>query len=205
MAAPRIYEVGERYGRLTVCRRRVPPDLYVDCICECGTLKSVRMFDLGRKTWSCGCLQAETRIAVNVTHGHARGRSQGGFTPTYVVWAAMRARCTNPSNPNYADYGGRGIAVCARWANYEDFLSDMGERPSGLTIERIDNDAGYCLENCRWATREEQSRNRRPRKLQSHCGAGHKYLPGRDERGRQRCAECKAARDARYRQGVRAR
>jgi len=73
----------------------------------------------------------------------------------------MRLRCENPRHPSYPRYGGRGIRICARWHVFENFLQDMGERPPGLSIDRIDNDLGYFKENCRWATRSEQMKNKR--------------------------------------------
>jgi hypothetical protein len=86
-------------------------------------------------------------------------------TPVYKRWSAMLGRCRNPNNPGYKHYGGRGIAVCERWLLFENFYADMGDVPLGLTLERIDNDAGYSPDNCRWATRTEQGRNKRNVKL----------------------------------------
>lgn len=100
--------------------------------------------------------------AKKVQHGHSVG---GKLSRTYTTWAQMKQRCNNPNKPEYKYYGGRGITVCAEWNDFASFLRDMGERPAGTELERIDNDAGYCLENCRWATHEENSRNRRPVKL----------------------------------------
>lgn len=82
-------------------------------------------------------------------------------TPVYYAWKAMRQRCGNPNNPDYFMYGGRGIKVCDRWQNFENFYQDMGERPQGKTLDRIDNSKGYSLENCKWHTPKQQSNNTR--------------------------------------------
>lgn len=92
-----------------------------------------------------------------VTHGHS---SNGKRTGTYVSWQQMISRCTDPRCPSWPRYGGRGIRVCRRWRKFENFLADMGERPSGTSIERIRSARGYAPGNCRWATSPEQSRNK---------------------------------------------
>lgn len=84
---------------------------------------------------------------------------------TYESWNDIIKRCTNPNHKRYKDWGGRGIKVCERWLKFEHFLEDMGECPNGLTIDRINNDGNYCKENCRWATRKKQCRNKRNNRL----------------------------------------
>jgi hypothetical protein len=91
-------------------------------------------------------------------HGHFAG---GKPSPTYSSWSAMLQRCTNPESESYADYGGRGITVCERWLRFENFLADVGNRPDGTTLDRIDNDRGYEPDNVRWATRAVQNANQR--------------------------------------------
>ena len=125
------------------------------CECSCGNTLTVRGGDLvNGTTKSCGCLRKEVATLHNTSHGHTG-------SPTYHVWEAMLSRCRNPSNPNYFDYGGRNIFVCERWYKFENFLEDMGEKPEGLSIERTDNNSGYSLDNCVWASMTTQARNRR--------------------------------------------
>lgn len=158
--------VGEVFGRLTVVERagmRGTRTLWA-CFCECGNPHAATTSDLRYGgVQSCGCLLAG-RTAKNYRHGHST-RSLG-FTRTYNSWRAMIDRCTNPNNIGWENYGGRGITICDRWVNsFESFLSDMGDRPKGLTLDRIDNDGNYNPINCRWATWQEQRSNtRRPAK-----------------------------------------
>ncbi len=95
--------------------------------------------------------------------------------PLYSIWNSMKQRCLNPNNRAYPNYGGRGITVCKRWIDsFDSFVSDMGERPNGYLIDRIDNDGPYSPSNCRWTDRKTQQRNQRRTRLVTIGGATHK-------------------------------
>jgi hypothetical protein len=96
-------------------------------------------------------------------------------TSEYDIWAAMIQRATNPKNARYADYGGRGIGVCERWLEFTNFYADMGPRPDGKSLDRVNNDLGYSPENCRWATWVEQRHNQRPHRRRTHCKYRHEF------------------------------
>jgi hypothetical protein len=148
--------VGQRFGRLTVVIPHLKvegePKPMVIVRCDCGSpLKEVRKGHVANGAIaSCGCNRGFH------THG-------GTNTPEYRVWKAMRQRCHSPNSRMFRFYGAKGVTVCDRWRNsFQNFIDDMGERPSPQhSIERVDVELGYCPENCTWATREEQDRNRR--------------------------------------------
>ena len=100
----------------------------------------------------------------NYKHGHKS--KHGKESPTYRSWQNMKTRCLNSNHPQFKDWGGRGIKVCERWMDFANFLEDMGEKPEGLTLDRINNDGNYEPGNCRWATRKQQVQNQRDRKDQ---------------------------------------
>lgn len=124
--------------------------------CDCGSVKEVAASSLLAKTSSsCGCLRSEMLSESNLTHGESG-------TPLYRVWASMKDRCLNPDSEGFKDYGARGITIDSDWLEFERFKQDTGDRPSDIhSLERKNNDLGYCKSNVEWALPKVQARNRR--------------------------------------------
>jgi hypothetical protein len=149
----------KKYGRLTVLG-------YVgngkwECVCECGNKKVLRTGKITTlHTKSCGCLSKTNALK----HGGIGSRE-------YNIWANMKARCNNINNTSYKNYGGRGITICDEWnSSFEKFIKDMGPCPKNYSIDRINNELGYSIDNCKWSSNKEQSLNRRSNFIITHNG-----------------------------------
>lgn len=164
---------GQKFGRLLV-KARAPNKIYPSgqqatmwiCVCDCGQTKTIRSSSLKNgSTQSCGCLHIEKMTKHNQSK-----------TRLYGIWTDMKQRCCNPRNKFFADYGGRGIAVCEEWEknfdNFAHWAMTNGYR-STLTIERRDVNGNYSPANCTWATQKQQQRNKRNNRLIEYNGATH--------------------------------
>lgn len=159
---------GQRFGRLVVQSRvgSAPQSGNAEwlCFCDCGKSTTVNSRRLrGGITTSCGCYSTELLVARSLKHGMRNTR-------TYRSWTSMRQRCLNPRATGYEYYGGRGIEITVAWGLFENFLSDMGERPASTTLDRINVDGNYEPGNCRWASNLEQVRNMRISRRLTHDG-----------------------------------
>src|SRR5882757_4331895 len=170
----RINLIGQKFGRLLViaCEGYFNGQSRWRCQCECGEIKINGSSNLRQgRVKSCGCFNREFKAAGGPNKRH------GMFgTPTYNTWGGMKGRCYNPKNHKFPDYGGRGITVCDRWlTSFENFFADMGLKPQGKTIDRMENNGNYEPSNCRWATPIQQVHNRRPTSTHFRCAVNGFY------------------------------
>ena len=165
---------GQKFGRLTVIERDVSRNgkSYWKCLCECGNIKSVYGCNIKRGiTKSCGCYSIDLMLGRSWKHGHS---DMHRTIPEYQTWLGIKSRCYNENERNFINYGGRGITVCERWkSDFNAFFDDMGLRPSPIhSIDREDVNGNYEPSNCKWATREEQARNKRISKINKSGTSG---------------------------------
>lgn len=151
-----VIKTGDKFNKLTAIKfshRDKGSIQFWIFKCDCGNEKIIKVNAVkNRSTKSCGCIRKEKNN--NFKHGKAKTR-------IYYSWNSMKRRCLNKNNPAYKYYGGRGITICKEWLKFENFYKDMGDRPKNKSIDRINNNGNYCLENCKWSTPKEQNNNRR--------------------------------------------
>jgi hypothetical protein len=151
---------GKRFGRWTVLKRSPqdrPGATVWQCLCDCGTIKDKVLYTglTSGGSSSCGCWRKEMLVKPMETVHSQRN-------PTYATWVSMKTRCLNKEHPTFKHYGARGIKVCPEWqSSFDKFLADMGNRPEGSSLDRIDNNGDYNKENCQWASKTTQAGNRR--------------------------------------------
>jgi hypothetical protein len=162
-------KAGDRHGYLVAVERATnAADGHARwvCLCDCGKTTTVTGSKLRQgQVRTCGCGRSKFS-RERVKHGRASLTVSEHLVRTYRSWTSMRRRCLTPTNIGYSHYGGRGIRICERWSSFENFLADMGERPPGRTLDRVNVDGNYERDNCRWATVMEQNSNRRDRRPQ---------------------------------------
>lgn len=155
---------GQKFGRLTVLHAdgRIRSEVAWVCRCECGAVvRTTKNHMSSGNTQSCGCLAKENSSARAVVHGRYKAPSGSYKVAAFACWKAILKRCLDEQSEDWPRYGGVGITVCEQWMSFENFLADMGDRPSKKhTVDRIDGTKGYEPGNCRWATRRQQSDNR---------------------------------------------
>jgi hypothetical protein len=152
-----VYRISEPVEKTFGKNNRVR--LVADYRCDCGKVFTIQCRSENTNT-SCGCLRKKQMA------GNTRGRTHNAVgTPTHTTWRCMKERCLQKCSTEYARYGGRGISICDRWMSFVNFLEDMGEKPSGYSIDRIDPNGNYEPGNCRWATATEQARNTRRNRI----------------------------------------
>lgn len=159
-----IDRTGQRFGHLVVLERvQAGPAtggkrVVWRCRCDCGSEASVTGHELAcGDTTSCGCVRRAKIASLSRSHGHTAGNSISG---AYRSWQAAKSRCENPRNAKFATYGGAGISMAPEWSqSFEAFYAEMGDRPPGMSIDRLDQTKGYEPNNCQWATAAEQSKN----------------------------------------------
>lgn len=158
--------IDQKFGRWTVIARaesNARKETCWLCRCDCG-IEKIHVSGALRYqlTLSCGCYRDELASQRAMTHGATKGKA---LTPEFISWRGAKQRCFNSNNPRYQDYGARGIIMCERWRqSFQSFLADMGPCPDGHSLDRINNNGNYEPTNCRWATRQEQNKNQRPRR-----------------------------------------
>lgn len=148
----------KRFGRLIVVAQASNKGRHVQwsCLCDCGNESTTSAYCLrSGQTQSCGCLQKERVKEATTKHGMTTSRE-------YCSWQSMKSRCYYPENKSYKHYGGCGVEVCTRWRDsFQDFYDDMGNRPNGTTLDRINTHGNYEPDNCKWSTSKEQNNNKR--------------------------------------------